>query len=64
MAGTDEEYINHICDYNENAEHDDFSDSLSSIIRKLWNKKETGESNYTPIFMYESNYGSGNTMAR
>ena len=50
-AGTDEEYINQICDYNENAEHDDCPDSLASIIRKLWNKKETGESNYTLIFM-------------
>ena len=49
VAGTDEEYINQICDYNENAEHDDCPDSLASIIRKLWNKKE--ESNYTPIFM-------------
>ena len=49
VTGTDEEYINQICDYNENAEHDDCPDSLASIIRKLWNKKE--ESNYTPIFM-------------
>lgn len=49
VAGTDEEYINQICDYNENAEHDDCPDSLASLIRKLWNKKE--ESNYTPIFM-------------
>ena len=51
VAGTDEEYINQICDYNENAEHDDCPDSLASLIRKLWNKKETSESNYTPIFM-------------
>ena len=49
VAGTDEEYINQICDYNENAEHDDCPDSLASLIRKLWNKKE--ESDYTPIFM-------------
>ena len=49
VCGTDEEYINQICDYNENAEHDDCPDSLASLIRKLWNKKE--ESNYTPIFM-------------
>lgn len=51
VAGTDEEYINQICDYNENAEHDDCPDSLASLIRKMWNKKETSESNYTPIFM-------------
>ena len=49
VCGTDEEYINQICDYNENAEHDDCPDSLASLIRRLWNKKE--ESNYTPIFM-------------
>lgn len=49
VAGTDEEYINQICDYNENAEHDDAPDSLASLIRKLWNKSEdTG--NYKPIF--------------
>ena len=51
VAGTDEEYINQICDYNENAEHDDCPDSLASLIRKLWNRKDASESNYTPIFM-------------
>lgn len=43
VAGTDEEYIRQICDYNENAEHDDAPDSAASVIRKLWNKKEKGE---------------------
>lgn len=51
VAGTDEEYINQICDYNETAEHDDCPDSLASIIRKMWNKKDASESNYTPTFM-------------
>lgn len=51
VSGTDEEYINQICDYNENAEHDDCPDSLASLIRKMWNKKDESESNYTPIFM-------------
>ena len=51
VSGTDTEYINQICDYNENAEHDDCPDSLASIIRKLWNRKDASESNYTPIFM-------------
>ena len=32
VTGTDEEYINQICDYNENAEHDDAPDSLSGLI--------------------------------
>ena len=40
VAGTDSEYIQQICDYNENSEHDDAPDSLASIIRKLGKKKE------------------------
>lgn len=48
VSGTDEAYINQICDYNENAEHDDAPDSAASIIRTLWKKKE---STYTPIVM-------------
>ena len=51
VQGTDKEYIDQICDYNENAEHDDCPDSLASLIRKLWNRKDASESNYTPIFM-------------
>lgn len=38
VAGTDEEYINQICDFNENANHDDSPDGLSSIIRTLYGK--------------------------
>lgn len=49
VAGTDEEYINMICDYNENAQNDDCPDSLASLIRKMWNKKE--ENTYIPVFM-------------
>lgn len=40
VEGTDEAYINQICDYNEDAEHDDCPDSLASLIRKNWNKKD------------------------
>lgn len=50
VVGTDEEYINQICDYNENAEHDDCPDSLASLIRKMWGKSERTYSEYTPIF--------------
>lgn len=48
VAGTDQDYINQICDYNENAEHDDAPDSAASIIRQLWKKTEqsTGLSLY------------------
>lgn len=41
VAGTDEEYIQQICDYTEEAEHDDAPDSLSSLIRLLWDVKES-----------------------
>jgi hypothetical protein len=47
VKGTDKAYIEQICDYNENAEHDDAPDSLASIIRMLWKKQE---GNYTPIW--------------
>lgn len=40
VDGTDEEYINQICDYNEDAEHDDAPDSASSLARLLINKNE------------------------
>ena len=48
VTGTDEDYINQIVEYNENAEHDDAPDSLASLVRMLWSKKDE---QYTPIFM-------------
>jgi predicted phage terminase large subunit-like protein len=39
VNGTDPDYINQICDYNEDAEHDDCPDSLASLIRKKWGMK-------------------------
>lgn len=39
---TDKEYIDQICDYNENAMHDDAPDSLASVIRILSKKKSGG----------------------
>ena len=39
VEGTDQDYIDQILDYNEDAEHDDAPDSLASIIRKLWSRK-------------------------
>ena len=48
ISGTDEEYINQICDYNENAEHDDAPDSAASAVRRVWQKKD--ESAYIPIW--------------
>lgn len=43
IAGTDKAYINQICDYNEDAEHDDAPDSAASAVRRVWGK---GESDY------------------
>ena len=40
VDGTDPEYISQILDYNEDAEHDDCPDSLSSLIRKMKKKRE------------------------
>lgn len=48
VDGTDPEYIDQVCEYNENAEHDDAPDSLASIIRKLW-KKDGNDNAYHPI---------------
>lgn len=41
VSGTDEEYIDQICDYNENAEHDDAPDSCAVLARLLWRKNPT-----------------------
>lgn len=49
VKGTDPEYINQICDYNENAEHDDCPDSLASLIRIMARRKNRTE--YTPLVM-------------
>lgn len=38
VTGTDKIYIDQICEFNENVEHDDAPDSLASIIRKLYAK--------------------------
>lgn len=52
VAGTDQEYIDQICDYNENAEHDDAPDSLASMIRELWRKKSPDQNrSINPYFM-------------
>jgi predicted phage terminase large subunit-like protein len=46
VAGTDKDYINQVCDYNENAEHDDAPDSLASIIRKKYYQKAESSGEY------------------
>ena len=39
VKGTDPKYIEQICDYNEDAEHDDCPDSLASLLRIIARKK-------------------------
>lgn len=51
VEGTDQEYIDQVCDYNENAEHDDAPDSLASSIRALWNKKERTNEDMNLMFI-------------
>ena len=53
VKGTDDEYIDQICEYNENAEHDDCPDSLSSLIRVLSGKmgREMGKENLESVFL-------------
>ena len=48
VTGTDEEYIQQICDYHEDSEHDDAPDSAASLARLLYSKKAD---EYEPIFM-------------
>lgn len=45
--GTDEEYIEQICDYWEDAAHDDAPDSAACLAR-IWNRK--GKSEYKPLW--------------
>ena len=42
VKGTDEDYIQQILDYNENAEHDDAPDSLASLCRLMYSKNDEG----------------------
>lgn len=39
VEGTDPNYLEQICDYNENAEHDDAPDSAACLARLLYKKK-------------------------
>ena len=49
VEGTDQEYIDQICEYNENAPHDDCPDSLSSLIRVMSGKM--GKEHIESVFL-------------
>lgn len=47
--GTDEAYINQICDYTEDAEHDDSCDSLASLLQRSKLVKNMGQEYVSPF---------------
>lgn len=49
VNGTDPDYINQVCDYFEQAEHDDAPDSLASLVRALWKRPNSNEE-YKSVF--------------
>lgn len=49
VEGTDKAFIEQICEYTDNAEHDDAPDSLASLARICYNKPTNDT--YTPIYM-------------
>ena len=50
VSGTDQEYINQICDYYEDAEHDDAPDDAASLARILYRKGDSENLAYQSIF--------------
>lgn len=52
VKGTDQEYINQICDYTEDAEHDDAPDSLASLLRKLSKRKQQTPTSTSANYLY------------
>ena len=57
VEGTDKDYIDQICDYNEDADHDDAPDSLASLIRVTLNKQSTTDANEQYHSIYGGIYG-------
>ena len=47
--GTDEEFVNQICDYTEDAEHDDAADSVSSLLMRSKLVKGMGQDYVSPF---------------
>ena len=51
VDGTDPEFIQQVCDYYEDAEHDDAPDSVASLARIFVKKnKDTNSNAYTPLW--------------
>ena len=60
VDGTDPEYIGQICDYSEDAEHDDAPDSASVLARLIYPKiaKREGRKNVVDDILDEKEYTS------
>lgn len=56
VEGTDPEYIEQICDYTEDAEHDDAPDSMSVLARIIYPRiaKREGKRNIVDDTLYEN----------
>jgi hypothetical protein len=48
VDGTDEDFITQICDYYDEAEHDDAPDTAASAVRVIYNK--IGQAKYRPLY--------------
>ena len=46
-----DEYLEQICDYTEDADHDDAPDSLATMCRIMQKKVKRTESEYTPLLL-------------
>lgn len=57
VEGTDQDYIDQICDYNEDADHDDAPDSLASLVRVTMNKQSSADANEQYHSIYGGIYG-------
>ena len=57
VKGTDQDYLVMICDYNEEAEHDDAPDSLASVVRLLERKSTSEAANDKYKSVYGGIYG-------
>lgn len=51
VEGTDAEFISQVCDYTEDADHDDAPDSLATMCRIMQKKVKRTESEYTPLLL-------------
>lgn len=50
VEGTGEDYIEQVCEYYEEAEHDDAPDSLASLARLFVKKEKKHDDSYKPIW--------------